>query len=110
LNYNYKLLSKNRKKSFIAKTDKVLRKLKEIKEWAETAMALVQQKIEEMTNRHRDNIILFKIENKVWLDLNKVKTTKIYKKLNTKYIKYTIVEIIGLYTYYLNISPEIHFI
>jgi len=73
-------------------------------------MALVQQKIEETTNRHRNNVILFKIEDKVWLDLNKVKITKICKKLDTKYAKYTIVKIIGLHAYYLDTSPEIHFI
>jgi len=73
-------------------------------------MALVQQRMEETTNRHRDSAVLFKVEDKIWLDLNKVKTTRMYKKLDVKYAKYTVVEIIGLYIYRLDTLLEIHLV
>jgi len=73
-------------------------------------MALVQQRMEKTTNWYRDNAISFKIRDKVWLDLSKIKIIRIYKKLNTKYTKYTIVKVIGLYIYCLDILLDIHFV
>jgi len=66
--------------------------------------------MEETTNRHRDSAVLFKVRDKVWLNLDKVKIIRTYKKLDVKYVKYIVVEVIGLYAYCLDTLLEIYLV
>ena len=50
-------------------------------------------------NRKRDKAVLFKVNDKVWLDLGNIKTTRECKKLDTKYAKYTVLKVVSLYAY-----------
>lgn len=102
-------LSQDKKKvSPIGKADRILRRLQEVRDWAQSAMALAQQRQEETANRHRDGAVSFQEGDKVWLDLSKITTTRPSKKLDAKYGKFTVIEVIGSHAYRLDTPPGIH--
>ena len=61
-----------------------------------------------MTNQIRQQITVFKVRDKIWLDLRNVHTTQSSKKLNDKYVKYTVTEMIDSHSFHLNTLSEIH--
>ena len=92
----------------MAKADRVVRKLREVHEWAQSAMAIAQQRQENAANRSRTEAPVFKVNDKVWLDLEHIKTDRPCKKLDAKYAKYTITEVISSHAYRLDTPPGIH--
>ena len=88
--------------------DKIVRKLQDSREWAQTSMAIAQQEQEDATNRYRQQASQFKIGDKVWLSLKNVRTDRTSKKLDWKNAKFTILEAIGSHSYRLNTPPGIH--
>jgi hypothetical protein len=44
----------------------------------------------------------------VWLSLKNITTDHLSKKLDTKYTKYTVTEVVGSHSYRLDIPPGIH--
>ena len=66
----------------VQRTDSIVRKLRDIIEWAQTSMTVVQQNQKKLANRRREQTLQFKIGNKIWLDLNNVRTNYSSKKLN----------------------------
>ncbi|RAL59221.1 hypothetical protein DID88_006676 [Monilinia fructigena] len=100
----------NQKESFspIQKADAIVRKLKDVQEWAQSAMATAQQTMEDITNRRRRQAPSFKVGDKVWLSLRNIRTTKQCKKLDAKQAKYTVIGIVGTHSYRLNTPPGIH--
>jgi hypothetical protein len=44
----------------------------------------------------------------VWLSLENITTDHLSKKLDAKYAKYTVIEVVGSYSYRLNMPPGIH--
>ena len=71
-------------------------------------MAVAQQEQEEIANRTRQQAQEFQEGNKVQLNLRNIRTTRQSKKLDQKNIKYTIIKVIGSYSYYLNTPPGIY--
>ena len=71
-------------------------------------MATSQQEQEEQANRLCIEGLYFKVGDKVWLSLQNIKTDHTNKKLDWKNAKYTIIEVIGSYSYRLDTPPGIH--
>jgi hypothetical protein len=51
---------------------------------------------------------VYQVSDKVWLSLENIATDRLSKKLDTKYTKYTVTEVIGSYSYRLDTPPGIH--
>jgi hypothetical protein len=103
-----KLTDRDKRNSPIARADELLRRLKNAREWAQTAMAAAQKAQERYTNRYRIQALVFKERDKVWLSLENIKTSRPSKKLNAKYAKFTVWKAIGSHNYKLNTLPEVH--
>jgi hypothetical protein len=103
-----KLLEGDTRDSPITRVDRILQKLKEAREWAQLAMAVAQETQEQATNRKRIQALVYKKGDKVWLSLENIKTDRPKKKLDAKYAKYTVEEVMGSHTYRLNTPPGIH--
>jgi RNase H-like domain found in reverse transcriptase/Reverse transcriptase (RNA-dependent DNA polymerase)/Integrase zinc binding domain/Chromo (CHRromatin Organisation MOdifier) domain len=96
------------RQSPIAQAETILRKLHDAREWAQSAMATAQQVMEEVTNRHRQQAPSFKVNDKVWLKLDNIRTTRPTKKLDAKNAKYTVTKCIGSHSYQLDTPPGVH--
>ncbi len=92
----------------IQQADKIIRKLKDTREWAEAAMATAQQVMKKITNHHRQQAPTFKIGDKVWLNLENIRTDRPAKKLDAKHAKFTVVGVVGSHSYRLDTPPGIH--
>jgi hypothetical protein len=51
---------------------------------------------------------VYQVGDKVWLSLENIAIDRLSKKLDTKYAKYTVTEVIGSYSYRLDTPPGIH--
>ena len=108
LDIQHELSDEGTSMSPIQKADALVRKLKEVHEWAQSAMATTQQTMENVTNRRRQQAPSFKVGDKVWLSLRNVRTTRESKKLDAKQAKYTVLEVVGTHSYRLDTPPGIH--
>lgn len=91
----------------IARADHIVRRLKEVREWAQASMAAAQEAQEQATNRKRDQAPNYKVGSKVWLSLENVKTDRPSKKLDARHAKFTVTEVIGSHSYRLDTPPGI---
>lgn len=92
----------------ISKADRIVRRLKDVREWAQAAMAAAQDAQEHAANRKRDQAPNYKVGDKVWLSLENIKTDRPSKKLDARHAKFTIKEVIGSHSYRLDTPPGIH--
>jgi hypothetical protein len=92
----------------VVKADRILRKLKELREWAQAAIAAAQEAQEKAANRGRIQAPAYQVGDKVWLSLENITTDRPSKKLDAKYAKYTVTEVIGSHSYRLDTPPGIH--
>ena len=92
----------------IQKGEAIVRKLRDAGEWAQSAMAVAQQVQEDVANRTRQQAPSFSVGDKVWLNLEHVRTKRPSKKLDSKNAKYTVVEVVGSHSYRLDTPPGIH--
>lgn len=81
----------------------IVEKIKEATEWTQMAMAEAQQEQERQANKHRNPSPAYKVGDKVWLLLRNVRTGRPSKKLDDKAAKYTVTEVVGPYSYRLDI-------
>lgn len=88
--------------------EEIVQQLRRAREWAQTSMAVAQQEQEEAANRTRQQAPQFRVGDKVWLNLQNVRTTRPSKKLDWKNAKYTVTEVVGSHSYRLNMPPGIH--
>jgi hypothetical protein len=96
------------RESPVSRADRVLVKMKEVRNLAETAMALAQDAQETQTNRKRQQAPVYRVGDKVWLNLQNIKTDRPSKKLDQRYAKYTVLEVCGSHTYRLDVPPGIY--
>jgi len=96
------------RQSPVQQADAIVRKLKDAREWAQSAMASAQQVMEEITNRRRQQSPSFKVGDKVWLCLENIRTDRPAKKLDAKHAKFSVTKVIGSHSYQLNTPPGIH--
>ena len=85
----------------------MLCKFRKITEWAQTLMTMIQQFQKNYINHEWNAATHYKVDDKVWLDLQNIKTDRLMKKLNICHVKFTILEHIESYTYQLNMLSEI---
>lgn len=102
------LSEEDNRDSPIAKADRIVRKLKEVREWTQASMAAAQEAQEQAANRKRDQAHNYKVGDKVWLSLENIKTDRPSKKLDDRYAKFTVTEVIGSHSYKLDTPPGIH--
>lgn len=95
-------------RSPIERSEQIVQQLQKAREWAQTSIAVAQQEQEELANRTRQQAPQFKVGEKVWLNLQNVRTTRQSKKLDWKNAKYTVLEAIGTHSYRLDTPPGIH--
>lgn len=86
----------------------IVLKIKEATEWVQVAIAIIQQRQEEITNGRRDSTERFKEGDKVWLNLINVYTERPSKKFNWLHSKYTITKVVSSHFYRLDIPLGIH--
>ena len=72
--FDFDSTPKSTRKSPVSQADDILRKLKEVREWAEAAMATAQEAQEKATNRRRTQAPQYHIGDKVWLSLENIRT------------------------------------
>ena len=96
------------KNSPVAKADRIVQKLKQVREWAQASMAAAQNQQELNSNRLRNQAPSYKIGDKVWLSLENIKTDRPCKKLDARYAKFTVTEVVGSHSFRLNTPPGIH--
>jgi len=101
-------LSDSDRTSPILDADRMLKQLKEAREYAEVAIIASQQEQEKNTNIYRQQAPAYKIGDKVWLNLSNIRTKRANKKLDWKNGKFTVIEVIGSHNYRLNTPPGIH--
>jgi hypothetical protein len=92
----------------IRAADQLIAKLKAATGWAQCSMATAQQEQEKAANKRRIQAPSFKVGDKVWLDLRNIKTDRPSKKLDARYAKYTVIEVLGSHSFRLNTPPGIH--
>ena len=71
-------------------------------------MAAAQEAQEKATNRGRIQAPAYRVGDKVWLSLENIATDRPSKKLDAKYAKYTVTEIVSSHSYRLDTPPGIH--
>jgi transposase InsO family protein len=71
---------------------------------ARDAMSSAQARMEEATNRHRDQSTAFKVGDKVWLDTRNYAPSGPCKKLSTKHSLQTVTKVISSHAYELDTS------
>lgn len=92
----------------VAKADFILRQLKDATQWAQAAMASAQESQEKAANLTRMQAPSYEVGEPVWLSLENIKTNRPCKKLDSKYAKFTVTEVVGSHSYRLNTPPGIH--
>ena len=87
-------------------------RIREAQEYAAAAMASVQQRMEESSNRRRAPAERFDVGDKVWLNLKNVSTPQLKKKLAWVNAKYTVIEVVHPHVVKLNVPsgiwPQFH--
>ncbi|KHJ34060.1 hypothetical protein EV44_g2434 [Erysiphe necator] len=87
-------------------------RIREAQELAQAAMASAQARMEESANKKRREAELFKVGDRVWLNLKHVQTPQLSKKLSWINAKYQITKVIDSHTVQLNtpsgIWPRFH--
>lgn len=102
------LFDEDNRKSSISKAHKIIRKLKQVRDWAQASMASAQESQEHSSNQHRVQSHSYKVGDKVWLSLENVKTDRPCKKLDARYSKFTVTEIVGSHSFRLDTPLGIH--
>ena len=87
---------------------KYVKRLKDAQEFAQAAIASAQQRYEENANLTRRQPEKFKVGDKVWLNLQNVKTPQLSKKLAWQHTKYEVTAVSDALTVELNVPGNIH--
>lgn len=85
-----------------------IQRLRDAQDFAQAAMASAQQRSESNNNRHRRQPERFKIGDKVWLNLEHIRTPQLSKKLAWQHAKYEVIGVPDALTVELNVPGNIH--
>ncbi|KHJ32270.1 hypothetical protein EV44_g3769 [Erysiphe necator] len=102
------VIEDNKRNSPIAKADRVVNKIKQVSEWAQASIAVAQESQEQNTNKYRQQAISYKVGDKVWLNLENIKTDRQCKKLDARFAKFTVTEVVGSHSFRLDTPPGVH--
>ncbi|KAI0992598.1 hypothetical protein K3495_g15587 [Podosphaera aphanis] len=89
------------------RAQKFMSRLQEAQEYAAAAMAVAQQTMEEQANRKRVPAPVFKIGDRVWLNLKNIKTPQPKKKLAWINAKYKVTKVISPHVVQLDVPSKI---
>ncbi len=103
-----KLKSVQSVKSSVQKADQIVQKMKEVTQWAQITMTVIQQMQKKTMNWKRQQSYNFKKEDKIWLNLKNIQTDCSCKKFDARNVKYIIVKKISLHFFCLNTLLSIH--
>jgi hypothetical protein len=92
----------------VQQADLLLKKLQETRDFVQATMAAAQDEQEKQTNTYRDQAVTYKVNDKVWLSLENIKTQRPNRSLDHRYAKFTVLEVLGSHNYRLNTPPGIH--
>jgi len=95
-------------RSSVQKADQIVKKMKEVTEWAQITMTVTQQVQKKTANWKRQQSYNFKKEDKIWQNLKNIHTDCSCKKFDVKNVKYIIVKKISLHFFCLNTSLNIY--
>lgn len=85
-----------------------LQRLRDAQDFAQAAMASIQQRNEANANRTRRQPERFRVGDKVWLNLQNIKTPQLSKKLAWQHAKYEVTAVPDALTVELNVPGNIH--
>ncbi|KAI0992246.1 hypothetical protein K3495_g15940 [Podosphaera aphanis] len=71
-------------------------------------MAVSQQRMEDSANKHRQTAIMFKVGDKVWLNLKNIQTPQQSKKLSWLNAKYQVTKVVSPHVVELDVPSNIH--
>ena len=71
-------------------------------------MAAAQESQERHTNRYRAQAPSYQVGDQVWLSLENIKTNRPSKKLDAKYAKFTVQEVVSSHNYRLDTPPGVN--
>jgi hypothetical protein len=83
-----------------------VRKLQEVTEFVQAAIAAGQQYMEDSANRQRDAAERFQVSDKVWLNLRNFKTQRPTRKFDWLHAKYTVTAVITLHVVELDLPGK----
>jgi hypothetical protein len=106
--FQFELPPDDNRESPVSSADRVLQKLKEVRELAEATMASAQEAQEKAANRKRTQAPLYRVGDKVWLSMENIRTDRPCKKLDQRHAKFTVQEVCGSHTYRLDVPPGVH--
>jgi transposase InsO family protein len=86
----------------------LVNRLRNTTEWAQAAIAFAQDQQQHQANRARQAAPVYKVGDKVWLNLRNVKSTRPYKKLDWLHARYTVVDVPSSHTVKLDVPSGIH--
>ncbi|KAI0994170.1 hypothetical protein K3495_g14012 [Podosphaera aphanis] len=90
------------------RAEKIMSRLQEAQEYAAAAMASAQQQMEDQANRSRIPAPIFRVGDKVWLNLKNIQTPQPKKKLAWVSGKYTVTKVISPHVIELDVPSGIH--
>src|SRR5699024_9598055 len=88
--------------------DAIFQTLRRAADWAQSAMALAQQRQEDHANRHRGPANQYRRNDKVWLNLKNISTDRPSRTLGERAAQFRVIEPIGSHAYRLDTPPGIH--
>lgn len=83
-------------------------RLREATDWAQCAITVAQDRQQEQANRSRQPAPVYKVHDRVWLNLRNVRTQRPSKKLDWLHAKYEVLEVPTPHTVRLNVPTGIH--
>lgn len=83
-------------------------RLQDATNWAQSAIAVAQERQQEQANRNRQPAPVYKEHDRVWLNLRNVRTQRPSKKLDWLHAKYEVLEVPTPHTVRLNVPTGIH--
>jgi hypothetical protein len=84
----------NRGLTAIQRVKEFVQKMKDVSDLCQTSIAAAAQKQGESVNKTRTPAPIYRVGDKVWLDLRNYTTTRPKKSLDARYAKYTVSEVL----------------
>lgn len=95
-------------RSPIQRAESIVLKLRDARDWAQSALAIAQQRQEDHANRSREPATQYHPGDRVWLNLQNIATDRPSRTLDHRAAQFTVLEPVGSHSYRLDTPPGIH--
>lgn len=95
-------------RSPVQQAENIVSKLRDSSNWAQSALATAQQRLEDQANRSREPATQYQPGEKVWLSLRNISTDRPSRTLDHRAAQFTVLEPVGSHAYRLSTPPGIH--